>query len=255
MNIEFHYYILYILAKHAGLPEYDCITLAYSSQYVDNNLVGHRIHTDTRVYETSVTHNYGWWSDWFPAHVYIPFHFFPGDLSCKGARRKDGKTNTLNCTAGGAFVRGLVRRAFDTKNLYRMGIAIHTFADSWAHQNFTGGNDSWNTISQDSPIPKVGHADAISQPDIMTLKWIDPRLDGEGQYIDNLVRFLDAAANIYSYLCQFSGKWMPNNRLGGEGGSSYAQAAEFPPDWEKVRDRLKQFIGPFDPANAKQAER
>ena len=35
MNIEFHYYAIYILAREAGLGEEFAATLAYSSEYVD----------------------------------------------------------------------------------------------------------------------------------------------------------------------------------------------------------------------------
>ncbi|MBN1525210.1 MAG: hypothetical protein JW904_12040 [Spirochaetales bacterium] len=234
----------YILAKYAGLEEYDCITVAYSSQYVDNNLVGHRIHTDGKAYETTVTHNYSWWSDWFPLHVYVPFHFFPGDLTYYGARRTDGKRHRLNTTPGGQFVRELARRAFSTGNLYRIGLGLHTLADSWAHQNFTGTNDEWNTYSPNSPIPKVGHADAITAPDAITGKWIDSRLEGEYQYIDNEARFLEAAQCLYGYLCEYTGKWQRTT-----------DPADHPDDWEKVRSRIKYLIGDYDEFNMRQTER
>ncbi len=235
MNIEFHYYLVYILAKYAGLDELDCITTAYSSQYVDNNLVAHVIQIDGREIKTIVTHNYGWWSDWYPRHVYIPFHFFPGDLTHYGARRRDGRTNRLNCTPGGAFVTELLQRALASKDFYRIGIALHTFADSWAHQNFSGEKDDWNGLGQDIPVPKVGHAEALSQPDKITGRWIDERLDGEYAYIDNRTRFLEAASQIYEKLTRFSGKR--------------------PDDWERIRDRLKALIGPYDESDSRQKDR
>jgi hypothetical protein len=240
MNIEFHYYIMYMLCKDAGLDEQDCITISYSSQYVDNNLVAHVVKDDGLVYETIATQNYGWWGDWFPKHVYIPFHFFPGDTTYPGCKRKDKKTNPYNCTPGSAPVTRLLQRAMASKNLYRIGIALHTYADSWAHQNFSGMNEEWNSLSVDGTgaealIPKVGHAEAISQPDIITGKWIDPRIDGEYRYIDNEQRFLKAAQHIYTHLCALSGKSADG--------------------WEWLRARLKQLIGPFDERNERMKER
>jgi hypothetical protein len=235
MNIEFHYYIIYILAKYSGLDEMDCITVAYSSQYMDNNLVGQVIHAEAREYRTIVTQNYGWWSDWFPKHVYIPFHFFPGDINYNGAKRKDGKTNRFNCTPGSAFVTELLARAFDSRDFHRIGIALHTFADSWAHQNFTGTNDEWNSLGEESPIPKVGHAEALGQPDKMTGKWIDARISGEYQYIDNEARFLEAGRRIYERLIRFTGR---NNH-----------------DWERVRDRIKSLVGAYDESDSRRSER
>jgi len=235
MNIEFHYYILYILCKEAGIDEPDCITIAYSSQYVDNNIVHYVVRDDGLVYETIVTHNYGWWSDWFPKNVYIPFHFFPGDTDYMGSRRKDKKTNPYNCTPGSRPVSELLKKALATKNLYRIGIALHTYTDSWAHQNFSGLNEDWNSLSNESLIPKVGHAEVISQPDIMTGKWIDNRLEGEYQYIDNEQRFLDAAKHIYFNLCTLSGKSADG--------------------WGWLRKRLKQLIGIYDEHNERMQER
>jgi hypothetical protein len=235
MNIEYHYYLLYLLCKEAGIDEPDCITIAYSSQYVDNNLVSHLIKDHGLSYETIVTQNYGWWSDWFPKNVYIPFHFFPGDLDYPGCRRKDKKTNAYNCTPGSKAVTELLQRAIKTKNPYRIGIALHTYADTWAHQNFSGQNEDWNSLNPESLIPKVGHAEVIGQPDTITGKWIDKRLEGEYQYIDNEQRFLEASKYIYFHLCGLSGK--------------------SPDDWEWLRKRLKQLIGPYDENNEHMQER
>jgi hypothetical protein len=235
MNIEFHYYLIYILGKYSGLDELDCITTAYSSQYVDNNLVAQMIIADGRRIPTIVTHNYGWWSDWFPRNVYIPFHFFPGDPASYGARRKDGRTNRLNCTPAGPLVTELLDRALASSDFYRIGIALHSYADSWAHQNFSGSNDDWNGLGQDIPVPKVGHAEALSQPDKITGRWMDNRLQGEYVFIDNLTRFLDAARHIYEKLCGFTGKK--------------------PHGWELLRDRIKTLIGPYDESDSRQKER
>lgn len=226
MNLEFHYYILYILCKEAGIEADDCITIAYSSQYVDNNIVEQQINLDGSIYKTIVTHNYGWWSDWFPKNVYIPFHFFPGNINHIGAKRKDGGVNPYNCTPGSSRVSLLLERAFRTNNLYRIGIGIHTYADSWAHQNFSGLNESWNTLSGDSIIPSVGHAEVISQPDAMTGRWLDQRLVAKNQYIENQQRFMEAARYIFMYLCQYSKKPAGN--------------------WQWISKRLKQLIGPYD---------
>ena len=37
MNNEFHYYITYLIAARAGLSPGEAFTVAYSSQYVDDN--------------------------------------------------------------------------------------------------------------------------------------------------------------------------------------------------------------------------
>ena len=235
MNLEFHYYIIYILARYAGLPEAACIKVAYSSQYVDNNVVGHIIKVNGKTYHTFITHNYGFWSDWFPRYVYVPFHFFPGDPSYPYALRKDRRQHPLNCTPGGRLVTELLSRALASADPYRIGIALHTYADSFAHQNFTGTNDDWNALGANIPVPRVGHAEILATPDILGARWIDPRLEGSAQFIDNQTRFLEAASYIYRYLCQFSGKKADG--------------------WERLRDRLKELIGERDETDAQRDER
>jgi hypothetical protein len=85
-----------------------------------------------------------------------------------------------------------------------MGIALHTFADTWAHQNFTAHDEAWNRLDSSNPLPSPGHAHAGRAPDSWQETWADPRLV-EPQIV-NEVRFRDAARKIYRYLCVFRGK-------------------------------------------------
>lgn len=205
MNIEFHYYILHILLLKAGFNETDAYTVAYSSQFVDDSIIAQTITLPENEYHGIITQNYGWWGDWYPKNVYIPFHFFPGDIDYSPAQRKDGRANMYNTTPGSVQVVELLQEAFKTGNLYRIGIALHTYADSWAHQNFSGLNEEWNEIKA-TLIPNVGHAEVLNAPDIITNTWNDPRLLPEYENINNRQRFLEAAKNIYEKLCSYTGK-------------------------------------------------
>ena len=40
MDIEFHYYMTFLIAGKAGFGEEDAFTIAYASQYVDDNDTG-----------------------------------------------------------------------------------------------------------------------------------------------------------------------------------------------------------------------
>lgn len=206
MNVEFHYYIIHFLALRAGIPENQARIIAYSSQFVDNNIVAYAIDTGRGIYHTIVTQNYGWWDDSFPNNVYLPFHFFPGNNDNLVCYRKDGKRNPLNCTPNSTGVKELLIRALKARNLYRVGIGLHTFADSWAHQNFSGTLENWNILDEDSPIPSIGHAHALKTPDDITVNWTDPRLTTPGSRISNRERFFQAALKIYKYLCVFNRK-------------------------------------------------
>lgn len=204
MNVEFHYYVIHFLASQAGTPEDLAKIIAYSSQYVDNNIVAYAIDTGTEIYQTTVTQNYGWWDASFPRNVYLPFHFFPGGNDTSSQTRIDGRRNPLNCIPNSPGVKELLIRALKTRNPYRVGIGLHTFADSWAHQNFSGALEDWNTLAEESPIPSIGHAQALTTPDDFTATWTDPRLTYPASHVDNRVRFRQAATKIYKYLCVFN---------------------------------------------------
>ncbi len=201
MNREFHYYILHFLCTSAGFSDTKAYTISYSSQYVDNNIVEHNVKKAGGVYKSIVTHNYGWIGDWFPKNVYVPFHFLPGDKN-EADERKDGMRNDYCVTPGSAYARELVERAFKTNNFYRIGIGLHTFADTWAHRNFTGFNEKWNCV-ENNLMPDVGHAEVYSAPDKVNNIWYDKRLVNER--VDNNERFLLAAREIYKLLCEYNG--------------------------------------------------
>lgn len=200
MNIEFHYYVIHWLCTNAGMDEATAKTIAYSSQFVDHNIISYTIRTETGTLRTAPTQNYGFWNESFPREVYIPYHFFPGNGRTAAERRADGRTNPMCCTANSPPVKELLVTALKTRNPYRVGIALHTYADSWAHQNFSGLREDWNTVDPSSIIPPIGHAHVMKKPDVPGLKWTDPRLASSERSIDNRERMLGAARMIYKYL-------------------------------------------------------
>lgn len=206
LNLEFHYYILFIICREAGFDENQSRIISYSSQLVDNTLAGVRIDTEKGLYKSIPTQNYGFWDDYFPANVYLPFHFFPGDMDYEKAKRVDGRKNPFNTTPGSSNAKKLLVSALKTRNLYRVGIALHTFADTWAHQNFTAFDDPWNRLDEGSMIPSIGHAQALTNPDRINRRWRDPRLMEPFAEVDNFERYLLAARQIYKYLATYNKK-------------------------------------------------
>ena len=207
MNIEFHYYIVHFLCKHAGFSPQEAQVVSYSSQFIDHNIITYAIDTGRETYRTIPTQNYGFWDQAFPKEVYIPFHFFPGDPDHPACARADGKVNPLNCTPNSPLLKELLISGLRSKDLYRIGIALHTYADSWAHQNFSGALEDWNALEQRSLVPSIGHAHALKKPDVLDLMWKDPRLPGDRRTVSNRARFFRAARQIYKYLRTY-------NRLG-----------------------------------------
>ena len=133
------------------------------------------------------------------------FHFIPGDYQELANARKDGLMHCLNTTPGSQNAKDILDSALETRDLYRIGIASHAFADSFAHQNFVGYYTAFNGMSGplEKVTPDIGHADARHAPDQPALVWEDKRLLHES--IDNTRRFLDAATALFEALAGYTG--------------------------------------------------
>jgi hypothetical protein len=98
----------------------------------------------------------------------------------------------------------------EEKDPYLIGIGLHAFADTWAHQNFSAKNEDWNRILRPDTTPNAsislsaGHMQAGNNPDTIGSIWEDPRL--EDPLVNNNARFIEAAKKIYRYLCIFRDK-------------------------------------------------
>ncbi len=209
MNIEFHYYSIYILARHAGFDEKSSFILAYSSQHVDDNTFQCTVKTKNKEFTNYISQT----NDILKPkkelmRIYPCFHFFPGDFEENSAMRKDGKLHLLNTTPNSRNVSTLLQKAIKTASLYRIGIALHTYADSFAHQNFVGYYDCFNAMKGllKRMVPDIGHADAGFNPDIPGKIWKDERLVSSSRLINNTERFLQAASYIFDYLWNIENK-------------------------------------------------
>ena len=189
MDIEFHYYITYLITVRVGFSPEESYIIAYSSQFVDNNIISYDMGSGTREYYKnyiSQTPNI-----LKPQkklfRIYPLFHFVPGGLF-EGTSRKDGKLHYLNTTPDNENSRRILRSALETGNLYRIGIALHAYSNTWAHQNFTGYFDEFNVFKK--PIERawallrvlglpVGHTNAGHDPDKINKNWNDIRLLNE----------------------------------------------------------------------------
>jgi hypothetical protein len=214
MEKDFHYYLVYSLASITGYQK-SATTIAYASQFVDDNNEGQfaidgeevsfpdKIKAQDGYYYPIMTQSLSIKSldMYVQKYVYLPFHFLPGDNSViiKGNRNK------LNTTPNSANGRSLVNRALESNNPYQIGMALHTFADTWSHQNFTGLYEDWNKVYAwyeiyKNLVPSIGHADAGHSPDVISETWTDYRLDKDIQKIDNKPRALDATGEIFNLL-------------------------------------------------------
>lgn len=217
MDKEFHYWITGLVAEQAGFPAADCRTIAYSSQYTDdNNRQIDIFDSEFDPLPSYVSHVSQTEDITAPKKeimkIYPLFHFLPGDKDAASPRH-DGKTHPLLTTPGSSYANKIMQYTLQhslsgylAKNrtcLYRIGIAAHCFVDTWAHQNFTGWYNDINGIPG-VVLPNIGHFDAMHDPDLVNHVWQDKRLVHGS--INNNERFFAAAKMLYEHLHSFCEK-------------------------------------------------
>jgi hypothetical protein len=208
MDIEFHYYMTFLIAAKAGFGQDDAYTIAYSSQYVDDNDMIFEINKDNaqyyRNYISQTMNILKPKSKLF--RIYPLFHFIPGQPLFPGALRRDGSMNLMNTTPDSRNVNLIFDETLKSGNLYYIGITTHSYVDTWAHQNFVGYYNEFNSMSGvlEKLTPNIGHADAGHNPDWPALVWRDKRLLGTNARIDNKDRFLKAAGKLFEKYRRFT---------------------------------------------------
>jgi len=144
MDIEFHYHITGIVANRAGFSKKDATLIAHSSQLVDDNdsLLTVRDKANDSDYEIYISQTMNILKPKFELmRIYPIFHFLPGNPAAPSARRPDGKMHILTTTPDNELAKKVFTTAREETaefRLHRLGVAAHSFADTWAHQNFVG---------------------------------------------------------------------------------------------------------------------
>jgi hypothetical protein len=202
MDIEFHYYMTYLIAARAGFKPDEAKVIAHAAQSVDDNHIPVKLKDQNGVeYENSLSQAMDILRPHEDALIYPIFHFIPGDPKALTARRTDGQESTMVTTPDSALANEMIDAALRSKDLYRIGVSAHGYVDTWAHQNFVGARDMFNEFSDGGfsgiaqEIMAVGHAHAKHNPDWPALVWKDSRLVNET--VDNRTRFLEAAGCLY----------------------------------------------------------
>lgn len=222
MNEDFHYFAIAALARAAGFADGDALTVAYASQYVDEATESEPLRVGAAIFEPVRSAYLGpLATDWsVQKRIYIPFHFIP-------PRPFAGGPGEFLTVADSPFARMLVKAAGAERQpllrLCRLGIALHTYADSWAHQGFSGRAHRENDIEDIHQwtgrrwrhlglgnvaldfLPDIGHAEAGALPDLSWVRW-RYRRSGEDAEVerDNPRLFLQAARAIYVRLARAS---------------------------------------------------
>ena len=209
MDIEFHYYITAFLAKEAGFSKKESEVIGYCAQYIDDNDIIYKVKNKANgeIYKNYISQTFNILKPKKQLmRIYPIFHFVPGNPNAKTAKRKDNRIDLLNTTPNSEYANNIIDNAFKTPKylrLHRIGIASHTYIDTWAHQNFVGWYSSFNHIKGDIK-PNIGHADAEQHPDWVAHNWQDSRLTNIN--ISNLERFNEAAKCLFNKYCLYQKK-------------------------------------------------
>ncbi len=270
MNINFHYFVVKTLASEAGFGTGDAQFLAGVSQYVDDyNLKDPIYLKNVPEYARHLTDGKdekGWkfipiTTGFYtlldnielvintnePEMIVMPFHFIPEKPyntyaidPDKPADPSRGKLRTSPVTLGqDSLLQGLLLQARDSyrdeasrENLMRVGMLVHTFADTYAHQGFSGlwgweNQSRLKTVTDDKDgkditasykisfyagLPALAHANVSTAPDDSFVTF--EREYKGGLYSDynlsckrdNVEEFKKAAKEIYNYLLGCLGK-------------------------------------------------
>ncbi|HRV29590.1 MAG TPA: hypothetical protein P5522_12515 [Spirochaetia bacterium] len=152
MNKEFHFNTVYILAREAGFTEADSFTLAGSSQFVDEAVFNLQFSLPDEEMQFIITQSYQFWDDITQKNIYLPFHFIPGNIKEPFTQLKNNSINPYCVIANGTLAKEALITSLEQRDIFLIGIALHGFADTWAHQYFSGKHEQWNANSESNVL-------------------------------------------------------------------------------------------------------
>lgn len=216
MDIDFHFGTIYVLSRWAGFNGVDAKALATASQLVDDNTPKLKVNGDYRRSGHEPLENISDLED--NNEIWIPFHFLPN--------LNEDAENKLLCKKDSNLANQLAEELksitdVNNKNIFRLGIGLHVYADTWAHQEFLGQISDENLVTNPQIIypkqepwekiedkfihdlPALGHAKSIHWPDRPYVSWsCEPKFPNGRE---NWTEFLEASKAIYSILTTVRG--------------------------------------------------
>ena len=148
MNIDFHYGVIYVVSRLGGLNPAQARTVAHACQYIDDSTVPGLLkfaggETFDRLASAHRMLDYANTDDDQNRVTWVPFHFLPG---AEGATLEEKAI----CRPNSRVAKEMVHRALDSRAapnaLHRLGVTLHVYVDTWAHQGFSGTESDYNRI-------------------------------------------------------------------------------------------------------------
>jgi hypothetical protein len=235
MNNDFHYGVIYVLARLAKYDRESATTIAHACQYVDDSTVTGVLdfaggESFDRFASAHAMYDYLNWVSDSAKRVWAPFHFLP---ACEGQTFDEKCVCHPDSRTAREMVKEAIRQNHAENALHRLGVTLHVYVDTWAHQKFSG-TISANNIVHDlhsenhteadllgqlrkwvgavedatqnavaSLVTRLGHGAALHLPDLPWAKW--RYVNGHKQPIerDNLPDFITAADMAFRALKGF----------------------------------------------------
>lgn len=236
MQIDFHHATTYVVARYAGFNHHESEIIAYCSQYVDDATNEGTIRFDTGAMYTRISSahkklDHKHFDKLANRYIWIPFHFLPGNGGHPaGEDPTGGLVEKLICRPDSHIARDMVAACIANQDkpysLHRLGITMHVYADTWAHQGFAGITNDVNDIRELDEIGQesgafldklkdafqerfdraasrfvgntmpMGHIAAFDYPDLPYLRWTYKQRDGHAVERNNTKEFTTAAENM-----------------------------------------------------------
>ncbi|HTD03864.1 DUF6765 family protein [Undibacterium sp.] len=277
MQIDFHHGVTYLIARLAGFDFDEADIIAHSAQYVDDATNKGEIWFDNgmlyeRIASAHKMLDYSNMQMLSNHRVWLPFHFLPGNSNepkpdSPPSLDAEAFAQRCVCRPNSAPARELMRSVIERQArryaLYRLGIAAHVFADTWAHQGFVGfesklniarklqaENDThhaqsfgekafalfglnWDETVQGlvGAMLPLGHGSVLSYPDRPYLKWRYENAFGQTVVRDNPRDFAEAAAELFQWFCRY-------RDYAAAPSAALDKTYPLPPQWDKLVQNL-----------------
>lgn len=246
MQIDFHHAVTYVVARAAGFFHIPAQTIAYAAQAVDDAVSGSTIVFDNgamfkRHASAHKMLDYRNLRELGNHLVWLPFHFLPGNGGLTDRRDPGGSfIEKLVCRPDSLVARDMVAACIVDQDrpyaLHRLGVSMHVYADTWAHQGFAGVNHDVNRahdLSDDEheehgvkerlkdffgdifekaasglvgdAFP-LGHGAVLSFPDRPYLQWRYKDYKGRPVERDNTATFMEAAQRMCEGMQRYRAK-------------------------------------------------
>ncbi|HPQ69575.1 MAG TPA: hypothetical protein PKW95_10640 [bacterium] len=247
MQIDAHYYGMYLLMRALGFTPEQARIAAYANQYTDDSKQSDEIEFsgNTPNFDPVRTAHYGLDLNLIKKknmnlvaqEIWMSFHFLPAGIKGKYP------PSPLLTRPGKGPAKALVKRALKwigdgrPYGYHALGIAAHSFLDTYSHQFFSGRQGPENGVSTKAMlsfsraadrslwkkitneieeylekkvlgldvIPNIGHAEAVHFPDRPFLHWQYYDWKGDPYTISNHERFMTAFKDLFAMIAAHLG--------------------------------------------------